>query len=175
MAPGGFIYALGIAGHPSVKIGKTRQAVAQRLSTLQTGQPEPLTLLAHAAVDHDLSQVEKAIHQSLAPMRLPCYPLCIPVTRRPRASVRGRLDNPHGGTEPSWRNAPRHQNELSSAAKWRRWLTARCVTCTGGRPRVGMVCHRLLLVGIAKSCRSVSKSGIPRPLRIHGSCRCTMI
>jgi hypothetical protein len=46
MSEGGFIYAIGVEGVPSVKIGKTAGPVIKRLAMLQTGQPAPLKVLA---------------------------------------------------------------------------------------------------------------------------------
>src|SRR5947209_19293791 len=65
MSKGGFIYAIGMEGTSSVKIGKTAGSVEKRLAELQTGQPFPLKLLASVQVEDYLGGVESAIHRFL--------------------------------------------------------------------------------------------------------------
>jgi DNA-binding transcriptional regulator YiaG len=65
MSESGFIYAIGAVGTSYVKIGRTTGPVTKRLAMLQTGHPEPLTLLAHVSVERDLSRIEKSIHRFL--------------------------------------------------------------------------------------------------------------
>jgi ribosome-binding protein aMBF1 (putative translation factor) len=62
---GGFIYAIGAEGEPSVKIGKTARPVAKRLAALQIGYPARLQIRAAVPVEQDLNRIEKAIHRFL--------------------------------------------------------------------------------------------------------------
>ena len=63
--PGGTIYAIGVEGIPSVKIGRTAGPVVRRLAELQIGHPTPLAVIAHAPVERDVRQIEQAIHRFL--------------------------------------------------------------------------------------------------------------
>lgn len=69
MSDSGFLYAIGIPGGTSVKIGKTTKSVAQRLATLQISHPDRLHVLAHVRVADGLSKLERAIHTLLAAER----------------------------------------------------------------------------------------------------------
>ena len=65
----GFIYAIQAEGSPYVKIGSTSASVEKRLKSLQAGQPLPLRLIAHQAIEADLSRIERQIHHFLATER----------------------------------------------------------------------------------------------------------
>ena len=61
----GTIYAIGAEGSPYVKIGSTYKPVQKRLSSLQTGHPARLRLLAYVQVPTHARRIEKAMHQIL--------------------------------------------------------------------------------------------------------------
>lgn len=65
MSESGFIYAIGVEGLASVKIGKTAGPVSKRLAMLQIGHPTPLQIRAAVFVEQDLSRLEKTIHRFL--------------------------------------------------------------------------------------------------------------
>jgi hypothetical protein len=70
MKTGGYIYAIGAVGRPQVKIGLTREAVAERLRALQAESPVPLVLLGSVHVPKHLDRVKKHVHGLLAAQRL---------------------------------------------------------------------------------------------------------
>jgi hypothetical protein len=83
MREDGFIYAIGIEGYPSVKIGKTTGPVTKRLAALQIAQPVPLKILAVVPLDHNVSRIEKAIHRFLEAERQQGEWFAVPLTSSP--------------------------------------------------------------------------------------------
>ena len=70
MKTGGSIYAIGMVGTRHVKIGLTREAVEDRLRTLQAEHPAPLILLGSVSVRKHLDRIKKHVHGFLASHRL---------------------------------------------------------------------------------------------------------
>lgn len=64
----GYIYAIGIEGHPYVKIGQTID-VRTRLDVLQCASPFALHLIATVYVSDWIRYIERHIHKALAPYR----------------------------------------------------------------------------------------------------------
>jgi DNA-binding XRE family transcriptional regulator len=65
----GYIYVIGAADSPLVKIGATRGPVAQRLRQIQTSYPALLSVISQCYVENDVHQLEKSIHAFLDEQR----------------------------------------------------------------------------------------------------------
>jgi DNA-binding XRE family transcriptional regulator len=65
----GVIYAIGVNGEPLVKIGMSRVSAEHRLRQIQNFSPFPLQVFADVAVDKNICQVERTLHELLAPQR----------------------------------------------------------------------------------------------------------
>lgn len=70
MHEAGYIYAIGYAHRPHVKIGKTTRELAKRLREHHIHPNQRVHVIASVHVTQDLSVIERQIHTILAKLRI---------------------------------------------------------------------------------------------------------